>query len=117
MELKQISAKIQVKFNQFSQRFAHGFNRPVQKFIRQMLFGILKGGKVQLNSIARALQEKKSLKKTTERLGRHLGREGLWEEVSESLLKHQRHYLRRCRYLLFDLSDISKRYAKKMEGL
>ena len=117
MELKQISAKIQVKFNQFSHRFAHGFSRPVQKFIRQMLFGILKCGKVQLNSIARALQEKKSLKKTTERLGRHLGTAGLWSEISNATLREQRSYLRQCRYMIIDLSDIQKEYAKQMAGL
>jgi len=73
MQLAELSAKIQVKFNQFSQRYTRGLNRPLQKFIHQMLFGILKGGKVQLNSVARGLQEGKLLKKTAERLGRHLG--------------------------------------------
>jgi len=56
MELKQLSEKIQVKFNQFSYRFAAGFSRPKQKFVRQILFGILKSGQVQLNAIGRALQ-------------------------------------------------------------
>ena len=72
---------------------------------------------MQLSSIGRSLSEGITNKKTTERLGRHLGREGLWEEVSESLLKHQRYYLHRCRYVVLDLSDISKKYAEKMEGL
>ena len=49
MQLKQLSSKIQVKFNQFSRNYVFGFNRPLQKFVRQTLFGILKSGKVQLN--------------------------------------------------------------------
>ena len=40
MELKQLSAKIKVKYNQFSQRYRSGFDRPKQKFLRQMILGI-----------------------------------------------------------------------------
>ena len=76
MQIKQLSSKIQAKFNQFSGKYVFGFNRPLQKFIRQMLFGILKSGTVQLNAIGRALQEKIPLKKTTKRLGQHWGSAG-----------------------------------------
>ena len=117
MKLAELSVRVQVKFNQFSQRYTAGFNRPLQKFIRQMLFGILKGGKVQLNSIARSLQEGKFLKKTAERLGRHLGVEGLWRDLSEATLRTQRYYLRQCRYMIIDISDLQKEYAKRMAGL
>jgi len=82
-----------------------------------MLFGILKGGKVQLNSIARQLQEGLSLKQTTKRLGAHLDVMGLWRRISDSTLRSQGFYLRRCRYMVIDLSDIQKRYAQKMSGL
>ncbi len=117
MELRELSAKIQTKLHQFNQRYGSGFSRPQQKFIWQMLFGILKGGKVQLNSIARGLQEGRSLKKTAERLGRHLGAVGFWFELSAATLESQRHYLRQCKYMIVDLSDIQKEYAKKMAGL
>jgi hypothetical protein len=117
MELKQLSQQIQVKLHQYCYKFGDDFSKPDCKFIRQMHFGILKSGSVQLSSISRSLSEVISHKKTTERLGRHLGKEGLWSEVTDSLLKTQRHHLRRCQYIVFDLSDISKRYAKKMEGL
>lgn len=93
MKLAELSVRVQVKFNQFSQRYTAGINRPLQKFIRQMLFGILKGGKVQLNNIARSLQEGKLLKKTPERLGWHLGVEGLWRELSQETIQTQRWYL------------------------
>jgi hypothetical protein len=117
MELKELSTKIQIKLYQFSRRYSAGFSRPDQKFIWQMLFGILKGGKVQLNSIARSLQEGLSLKKTAERLGRHLGAVGFWLELSAATLESQRHYLRQCKYMIIDLSDIQKEYAQKMAGL
>ncbi len=117
MELKELSKRIQIKLHQFSERFCLGFSRPERKFLYQMLFGILKGGKVQLNSIARHLQEGLSLKKSTERLGRHLGAPDMWRRVSESTLETQRYYLRQCKYVVIDLSDIQKRYAEQMSGL
>jgi len=117
MQLKQLSSKIQVKFNQFSGNYVFGFNRPLQKFLRQMLFGILKSGKVQLNAIGRALQEKIPLKQTTKRLGQHLGIGGLWLTILNKALHTQRSYLRQCRYMIIDLSDIQKRYAEQMAGL
>ena len=117
MELKQITTKIQVKFNQFSKRNTQGFSLPLQKFIRQTQFGILKSGKVQINEIGRALQEKISIKKTTKRLGQHLGVPGLWDKITEASLRTQRTYLQQCKYLILDLSDIQKDYAEKMEGL
>ena len=117
MQLKQLSSKIQIKFNQFSGKYVQGFDRPLQKFLRQMLFGILKSGKVQLNAIGRALQEKIPLKQTTKRLGQHLGIGGLWLTILDRALHTQRSYLRQCRYMVIDLSDIQKRYAEQMAGL
>ncbi len=67
--------------------------------------------------IAQGLGEGISMKKTTERLARHLGRGGFWGGILEGLLRVQRRALRGCRYLIFDISDIQKNYAKQMEGL
>jgi len=104
-----LSRPIQVKLHQYCYSFKEGYSKPDYRFIRQMHFGILKSGSGKLSSISRSLSEVTTHKKSAERLGRHLGREGLCEKVLSSLLKHQRYYLRRCRYLVFDLSDISKK--------
>ena len=117
MELTQLSVKIQVKFSQFALNYSKGLNRPLQKFVRQMLFGILKNGEVQLNAIARALQEKLPLRKTTKRLSAHLGKSGLWHVIIRNNLRTQRSYLKQCQYMILDLSDIQKEYAEKMAGL
>jgi len=117
MELRELSTKIQIKLHQFSKRFSSDFKRPERKFVEQMIFGILKGGKVQLNSIAQNLQGSVSLKKITERLGRHLGVTDMWQRVSESTLQTQSYYLKQCKYMILDLSDIQKRYAEQMSGL
>ena len=117
MELKQITSKIQVKLKLFNNRLSAGYRRPTQRFISQMMFGILKSGKIQLNAIARSLQERRFIKKSSERLGYHLGISGFWYRVLDSLLQAQRYYLRQCKYMIIDLSDIQKRYAQKMTGL
>jgi len=108
---------LQIKLHQFSATFAQKFSRPVHKFIQQMLFGILKSGSVQLNSIGRSLQEKISLKKVTQRLGAHLGKAGLWKAVATATLETQATKLRQCRFIIVDLSDIAKTHAQQMEGL
>lgn len=117
MESKQFGLRVQGKFHYFLGRFENYFSRPVWKFLCQMCFGILESGEVKLSKIALGLGERISLKKSTERLSRHLGRSGLCDAVMDSLLSVQRRSLRQCRYLLLDLSDIQKDYAERMEGL
>jgi len=117
MSFTSLTKPIQIKFHQFCHTFAGSFSRPVFKFIQQMVFGILKGGNVQLNSIARCLQERIPLKKVTQRLGAHLSKAGLWHQVTTATLQAQASQLRRCRFVIFDISDISKKYAEKMAGL
>lgn len=108
---------LQIKLHQFCAAFAPRFSRPVHKFIQQMVFGILKSGCVQLNSIGRSLQEKIALKKVTQRLSAHLDKPGLWREVTTTALETQAPKLRQCRFIIVDLSDIAKTYAQQMEGL
>lgn len=117
MELNELNKQIQVKIHQYCNKFQKDLTKPEYKFVRQMLFGILKSGSVQISRIGRGLSEQITHKKTTERLGNHLGKALMWEKISRLTLQAQRFYLRRCRYLICDLSDIRKRYAKKMEGL
>ena len=117
MSFTKFTQPIQTKLHQYCYSFQDIFARPVHKFIRQMIFGILKSGSVQLNAIGRSLQEKIPLKKTTKRLGNHLDKPDLWHDVSQATLKAQASILRKCRFVIFDLSDLCKTYAEKMEGL
>lgn len=117
MSFTKFNQPIQIKLWQFCESFAEDFPRPVHKFIRQMLFGILKSGSVQLNSIGRSLQEHLALKKVTQRLGAHLGKPGLWRQITTAALQTQAARLRQCRFVIVDTSDITKKYAQRMEGL
>ena len=95
----------------------YGFTLPERKFVFQMVFGILKQQSVILLQIARGLGEKAQLKKTVERLGKHLGRETLSDRLVTALPQLARYKLRRYQYLVLDLSDVRKDYTRRMEGL
>ena len=94
-----------------------GFSRPERKFLLQMVFGILKAQSLILLRISRALGERISLKKTGERLQRHLAREGLADRLMEALAHLARPRLTGDTVLVMDMTDIQKPYARKMEGL
>jgi hypothetical protein len=79
MDIKNL---VHIKFNQVSAKYQPCFSRPVYKFIRDMLFGILCSGHVHLSKIGAVLREESSLKKTTERLSKHLGRNRLDQALS-----------------------------------
>jgi len=117
MKNKETLVKVQVKFNQAVKRFTEPFTIPKQRFIRDMMFGILKSGDVKLNSISRSLQEEVSLKKTSERLGYHLLVLAFDKDLNKRLSYFYRRDLSSDSYLILDLSDLSKPNAEKMEGL
>jgi hypothetical protein len=112
-----IKKRVQTKFNQVTAKYQSYFSRPVYKFIRDISFGILRSGHVHLSQIGAALEEETSLKKTTERLSSHLGRVGLDKELTHCHLEVNKRAFGQARYLIVDLSDITKPYAEKMEGL
>lgn len=112
-----IVQKAQIKFNQHLYKFKPYFSLPDFKFIRQMMFGILVSRHVHLNKIGSILNESITLKKTTERLSRHLKSKDFHLRLLKAHMQINRHALRQCKYLIFDNSDISKEYAKKMEGM
>ena len=66
-----IDEGLQVKYNQVQAKYQGYFHKPVYKFYRQLVYGILKSRHVHLSKIARSLNECISLKKTWERLSRH----------------------------------------------
>lgn len=117
MSVTRFTQAVQTKLWQFTHSFAADYSKPEHKFIHQSLFGLLKGGQVQINTIGRSLQEKISNKKVTKRLGYHLGKEALSFRINQSTIKVQKSRLACCKYLILDLSDIVKDYAQTMEGL
>ncbi|MBN1408974.1 MAG: hypothetical protein JW956_14340 [Calditrichaceae bacterium] len=117
MSVSRFTPAVQTKLWQFTHSFLSDYSKPEHKFIHQSLFGLLKGGQVQINTIGRSLQEKISIKKVGKRLGYHLGKAGLSHRINQSTIKAQKSRMAGCKYLVLDLSDIVKEYAQSMEGL
>jgi len=76
----------------FCDKISSGFYRPAQKFITEMIYGLISGQSCFLTEIARKLNEKISLDKTVERLSRNLmrfdGADILRESYFEAVKKH-----------------------------
>lgn len=77
MNHRQIARKLQEQIHSFSGIFYPHFSKPRARFIEQMIYGIQASRDVKLSSIGRSLGEDILLKKTEERLSRHLASEGL----------------------------------------
>jgi hypothetical protein len=109
---------VQVKFNQYFYKYqGKDLSIPEQKLLRQTAFGILRSNHVHLTRIGASLEDAITLKKTCKRLSYHLGKADFHVRLNESHLAANRHQLSKSKYLIIDGSDISKRFAEKMEGL
>lgn len=91
-------------------------SRPVSKFIRDMLFGICGTGSASVFNMAKLIQDNTTTKKTSERLYRNLGREGLDGQLQNALMDLVCPKIKADSLILVDERDIEKPYARKMEG-
>jgi len=117
MNHRQIALKLQEQIHQFSGIFYPHFSLPRLKFIEQMIYGIQAGRDVKLSSIGRSLGEDISLKKTEERLSRHLAIRGLGQKINEAIVEHGSRKVHRDTLIVIDPTDIRKLYAKSMPHL
>lgn len=102
----------------FCTKISHDLKRSQQKFIHQMLYGILTGNKVHLSEIARSLKEDITLKKTIERLSRNL--HSFTEKQSlmhNYLVLVKQHVKEDYAVIVIDNSDIAKPASRKLEAL
>ena len=84
-----------------------------KEFLGQMFFGIQAGQTTVLSRIARELDEDILLKKTEERLSRHLLAAKLDETVRDAVLAHGAAYVHDDTVVSIDPSDIQKPYAQE----
>ena len=82
-----------------------------------MIFGIQARGSVRLSEVGRALGEEIAPKKTEERLCQQLGRPWLEEAISRRIIHLAAPRIHEDTLLMLDISDVSKKYAQKMEYL
>lgn len=110
--------EIKRDFTNFSLNISKGLKRPQEKFVHQMIYGILAGNKLHLSEIARSLKEDITLKKTIDRLSKNLGvfkdRDTIMHNYI-SLVK--RHIKEDYAVIIIDNSDIAKPASKNLEAL
>src|SRR5271156_3708876 len=95
--LPQLAHKVRAQITQFSGKLSKGLKKPTAGFVEEMVYGLSSSGSVLISEISRSLNEDIRLIKTENLLCPNL--------VKENTL------------LIIDLSDISKKYAQKMEYL
>jgi hypothetical protein len=117
MKYNRLVRKLRERIYDFSGRLSAHFSIPKGRFIGEMLYGILARQTVLLSEIARSLEEPIPLIKTENRLSRNLDMEGMEEQLLDSVLELGRRRVHRDTLLVLDLSDIRKRYARRMEYL
>jgi len=111
------SGKVQIKFHQFTSRYANELKKPIVKFIRNFCFGSISSKTLKTNPISKSLQEQVTTKKTAERMSYHLFKGTMFLDITRAHLHISSPELENYKYLIFDDSDIAKPQAKCMEGL
>lgn len=111
------ATRLRAKIARFSGEVSAGLGKVVQRFVSEMLYGIQASQSVVLTKIGRVLEERISLKKTHERLWRNLGNDQLERAVLENVLSMAARHVQKDTLLVLDPSDLSKKYAQKMQYL
>src|SRR4030066_1650390 len=117
MYFARTAQKLREQMVRFSGELSAGLPKVSRRFVAEMVFGIQARGSVRLTEVGRSLGEKISLKKTEERLSRQLGRRGLERRVQRRLIEQAAPRIEDDTLLVLDLSDVTKKYAEKMENL
>lgn len=103
--------KISHKLSQFAAQAGRGVSRPLYKFLRDMLTGMVAKKSILLSDIGRALNEPSDLLYTEKRLSRNLSSRRLNDSaIRENYLRTIRRDTRNA-VVAFDLSDVRKEYS------
>lgn len=117
MYIARTAQKLREQMVRFSGELSAGLPKVGRRLVAEMVFGIQARGSVRLTEVGRALGEKITLKKTEERLSRQLGRRGLERRIQRRLIEQASPRIEEDTLLVLDLSDVTKKYAEKMENM
>ncbi|HEV3482469.1 MAG TPA: transposase [Candidatus Acidoferrales bacterium] len=112
-----MSMKIGHKLAQFAAQMGRGCSRPVYKFIRDMLTGMVAKKSILLSDVGRALNEPTDLLYTEKRLSRNLCHADVGDDDIRERYLETVHADTKGAVIAFDLSEIRKEYAKDMPYL
>jgi len=101
----------------FCKKLSKGLKKPAQKFIADMVYGMLASKSSYLTEMARKLNEDIALDKTVERLSRNLMNFKETETLVENYFNAVKPHFDERTVLIIDDSDISKPCSSKLEGL
>lgn len=92
-----------------------GLTKPQQKALSEVVRGLFTAGEPILRHLAQ--DETKSAKKQAEKYSHHLGNVQIQDKVEELALKEAKKQIRKRTIIAYDLTDISKESARKIEKL
>lgn len=117
MNSSKVAHNLRKRIGRFSGNVSEGLCLRGQRLVEDMLYGIQASQSVLLSKVGRTLEESIALIKTEERLSRNLQRPELEGIVQENVMRMASSHIGRDTLLVIDPSDITKKYAKKMEYL
>ena len=117
MDHSTAARRLRGQIAKFSGVVSRGLGKVQCRFVCEMLYGIQASQSVMLSAVARTLQEPIPVKKTHERLVRQLERRGLGGRLQSNLLEHAASRVGQDTLLVLDVSEVTKRYARKMQYL
>jgi len=115
--LHQIGWKLRAQIHRFSGELCTRLGKVTTRFVEEMIYGMCASGSVLLSQVARVLEEPIELHATHKRLSFNLDRKEIEDTISEAVLEQGARRIRDDTLLIVDPSDITKKYARKMEYL
>jgi hypothetical protein len=117
MNSSKASRNLRNRIGRFSGDLCKGLCKAAGRFVGEMVYGIQAAESVVLTEVGRTLNEDIPLHKTQWRLSRNLQRPELEKTLQNNLLAMAAGHVGEDTLLVIDPSDVSKKYAKKMEFL
>jgi hypothetical protein len=115
IEDSKLAWRIKRQITKFSERLTEGLCKTKARFIREMIYGIQSSKDVKLSNISRSLREDIRLIKTENRLSRNVSGSDLSDVLNRRLGWMGSSRVKQDTVLALDLSDLTKKYAKKLE--
>jgi hypothetical protein len=117
MNFSHLANKLRSKITRFSGILSQDLDKTARRFVQEAVYGIMASQSVMLTEIGRQLESRVSLKKIEERFSRQLIKAGIWGCIHRHILSLASNRVKDKTLLILDLSDVKKKYAKKMEYL
>lgn len=117
MQYSKLAGKLRSKITKFSGYVSKNLDKTARRFVGEALYGILSSQSVLLTEIGRSLQTPVALKKIEDRFCRQLAKEGIWQAIHRQVLADAAPRIKEDTLLILDLSDLTKKYARKMQYL